>query len=238
MFKLLILAATVSALFPPTLLFAPSLPGPPVYVPTAPAPLTLAQRVEGAGNPLRPVTRAPCASPFPWHKEGCPGPPLSLRFTPPAAPSPPHFASTRREGWNPPTPPPPHSLPRPMRASPICTREPYAKGQHARGRARAVRWSNKHNKQWGNTVTDVAAVQRATQAGAVYANGRAGVRRRVQGEAESHDGTPARAQRARVCEQDQTRSGQGACQEWKGCAPILYLRPVDQLRKKTCIVDQ
>ena len=118
--------------------------------PTMPVPLPLTQRVEGAGNPLHPVTHTPCPSPFPWHEEGCPRappPPLplvhALRHAFPL-----HFTSTRKEGWNPPTP---HFLPRPMHTSPICVQEPepHTKGWRARGRARAEQWSNQHNKQWG-----------------------------------------------------------------------------------------
>ena len=177
MFTSLILAAPVSALFPPTLLFALSLPGFPVYAPAAPAPLPLVQRVEGAENPLCPAPCAPRAFPFPWHEEGCPGPPLSLRFTPPAAPSP--LISRQRgerDGIPPPFPAPSHAR------LPICAREPYAKGWRARGRDRAERRSNHHNKRWGgNTVTDVAAAQRATQAGA-------GARERKGGGAEKGSG--------------------------------------------------
>ena len=75
--------------------------------PAMPAPLPLTQRVEGAENPLCPVPCAPHTFPFPWHKEGCPGPPLSLLFTPPAAPSPPisRQRGERVESPHPVTPP-------------------------------------------------------------------------------------------------------------------------------------
>ena len=111
--------------------------------------LSLSLRVEGAGNPLCPVPRAPRAFPFPWHEEGCPGPPPLPPVHAPRRAFTPHLALTRREGWNPPTPQPPSSLPRPMHASPICAQEFYAKGWRARGRAWAEQRSNKHNKWWG-----------------------------------------------------------------------------------------
>ena len=121
MFTLLILATPVSALFLPILLFAPPCQASWFMPPAVPVPLPLAQWVEGAGNPLCPVPHAPRMFPFPWHEEGCPGPPLSLWFTPPATPSPLISHQRGESGGIPPPPHPPHSLPRPMCTSPfVC----------------------------------------------------------------------------------------------------------------------
>ena len=72
-------------------------------------------------------------------------------------------------------------------------------GWRTRGRARAEWQSNQHTKQWGDTVTNVAAVQHATQAREVQASGRAGAQRGVRGEVVSHDGTPACAYKGQGC---------------------------------------
>ena len=92
--------------------------------PTMPGPLPLTQRVEGAGNTLCLVPCTLHAFPFAWHEEGCPSPPpLPLVHTPHHT-FPPHLASTRREGWNPPTPQPPVPCPVP------CMPPPFACENH------------------------------------------------------------------------------------------------------------
>ena len=178
------------------------------------------QGIPSARFPM-PRTRSPSlgtrrATPVP--------PPLPPVHTPHCA-FPHHLASTRREGWNPPTPPipPPSHVCLPH----LCMRTVRkGAGCKGKGQGRAV-VQLAQQAVGGNTVTDMSAVQRATQAGAVHVNGRVGVRRRVRREAESHDGTPACAQRVRVCERDQTRPRQGGCRERKGRALIPYSCPVD-----------
>ena len=182
------------------------------------------------GNPLSSVPHTPRAFPFPWHKESYPGPPPSPSGSHPPPHVPPSSRVNEARGMESPHPPVPCPVPC---APPPFVRENRTQRGGAQGEGPGPSGGPTSTASGGeNTVTDVAAGQHATQAGAVHANGRAGVRRRVQGEVEGHDSTPTCAQRVRVCERDQTQPGQGGCREWKGRAPIPYSHPVDRLSKK------
>ena len=206
-------------------------PLPPWFTPpAAPAPLPLAQRVEGVENPpLLRVTRAlrtstpsfGTRSVTPVLPGSCPPPRLPL----------PHIVSTTREGRRPPPPSP--LFPAPHARLPNLRARTCAKGRRARGRVRAERQSSQHSGRRGRTVAGVPAAQRVTQAGELQASGRAGARRGVRGEVVSHDGTPACAYKGRGCVSGVSCDlDEGAVREWKGRARVPYSHLVDQLRKK------
>ena len=203
-----------------------------------PAPLPLPQRVEGVENlpPLLPVTRALRAStpsfgtrrvtslPFPVHAPHGAFPSLILH--------------ERGESDRDPHLPPPPLFPAPHARLPNLRTRTCAEGRRARGVVRAERRSSQHSGRRGHTITGVPAAQRATQAGEVCASGRAGARRGVRGEAVSHDGAPTCAYKGRGCMSGVSCDpDEGAVREQKGRTQVPYSCLVDQLRKKTCIVD-
>ena len=153
-----------------------------VYAPTAPVPLPLALRVEGAGNPLCPVPRAPRAFSFPWHEEGCPGPPPSPSGSRPALRLHPSSHADEARGLespHPPTPPFPalsHARLPHLRARIVC--KGAARKGKGLGRA-AVQQAQQ--AVGGNTITDVAAVQPRDP-------GRGGARKRKGGGVEKGSG--------------------------------------------------
>ena len=179
MLKLLILAAPISTLFLPTLLFPPSLPGFPVYTPHCACASPSCSEGGGDWESPLPSSPHPVCVPLPLAQGGLPWSPLSPSGSHPTVPSPLiSYQQGERDG----IPPPPHPLFPAL--SHACLPHLHARTVHkgavykGKGQGSAA-VQPAPQAVGGNTVTNVAAVQHATHAMVVHVNGRAGVQRRV-----------------------------------------------------------
>ena len=163
----------------------PHPPSPPSLRPHCSRPSPSCSEGGGGWESPPPGYPRPARVPLPLAQGGLPRspppPPLSLQFMPPPC-LPPSFRANEARGMessHPPTPP----IPCPVPCAPppfACENRMQRGGTQGEGPGPSGGPTSTASGG-GNTVTDMAAGQCATQAGAVHVNRRAGVWRRVQG---------------------------------------------------------